>query len=144
MATDHQTPRDDGTAQRLDKWLWFARLAKTRSLAQQLVLGGHVRVNRERVIKPAQLLRPGDLVTVRLGERLRLLQVAGPGSRRGPAPEAAGLYVDLAPAPERNAGQQADTGTIVPSDAGVPRRDPGSGRPTKRDRRQTDRLKSDP
>jgi ribosome-associated heat shock protein Hsp15 len=128
----------DQTTQRLDKWLWFARLAKTRSLAQKLIQDGQVRVNRERVIKPAQTVRPGDMVSVEIGDRLRLLEVIAPGIRRGPASEAAGLFRDLAPQPPRGttggpAGTQLDTG--------LPARDPGTGRPTKRERRRTDRLR---
>ena len=122
------------STQRLDKWLWFARLAKTRSAAQRLVLDGRVRVNRERTAKPAQAVRVGDLVSVDVADRLRLLEMLAPGARRGPASEAAFLYRDLAPAATR-----PPAGTAPGSE--VPARDPGAGRPTKLERRRTDRLR---
>jgi ribosome-associated heat shock protein Hsp15 len=128
---------DDGDSpgtQRLDKWLWFARLAKTRSLAQRLVMEGRVRINRERTVKPAQAVRPGDMISVDVGERLRLLEVLAPGARRGPASEAALLFRDLAPLPPRGEAS-------APTGPAAPVRDPGAGRPTKRERRQTDRLR---
>ncbi len=132
----------NGSGQRLDKWLWFARMAKTRSLAQRLVTDGNVRLNRDRVTKPAQLVKVGDLVTVSLGKQLRLLKVAGFGLRRGPAPEAAALYEDLAPPPVRTAGQDGALQSDLTS-AGLPQREAGTGRPTKRDRRRMDRLLGD-
>jgi ribosome-associated heat shock protein Hsp15 len=133
--TDGDSGEDDasGTAglQRLDKWLWFARVVKTRTLAAGLVTDGRVRVNRERIVKPSQALRPGDVVTVAVGPRVRVLEVLAPGARRGPPAEAQGLYRDLTP--PREPRDQVD---------GPPAgREAGSGRPTKRDRRALDRLK---
>ena len=122
--------------QRLDKWLWFARMAKTRSLAQRLVAGGGVRLNRDRVTKSSHPVKLGDLVTVSLGKQLRLLKVTGFALRRGPAPEAALLYDDLAPPPAKSAAPKKDL-----TSAGLPQREAGSGRPTKRERRQTDKLR---
>jgi ribosome-associated heat shock protein Hsp15 len=148
IAMTSQEPDDlseDGpgeAGQRLDKWLWFARMAKTRSLAQRLVTDGDVRVNRDRVTKPAHILRLGDLLTVSLGKQLRLLKVAGFGSRRGPAPEAVLLYDDLAPPPDR-AAAKGDAPDADLTSAGLPQREAGSGRPTKRDRRRMDRLLGD-
>lgn len=134
---------DGGTALRLDKWLWFARLAKTRSLAQRLVTDGRVRVNRERAIKPSQKIGPGDLVSVRIGERLRLLKVAALGERRGPAQEAAGLFVDLAPQlPKNSAGTSGTASSTSKEHGSPPTRDAGAGRPTKRERRKLDRLQN--
>jgi len=128
----------DQTTQRLDKWLWFARVVKTRSLAQKLVLDGRVRVNRERTAKPAQTIHVGDLVSVELGQRLRLFEVLAVGARRGPASEAADLFRDLAPpAPASIRGSPASGG----AGSGVPSRDLGTGRPTKLERRRTDRLR---
>jgi len=124
----------DETTQRLDKWLWFARLAKTRSAAQRLVTDGQVRINRERVGKPAQTVRVGDLVSVEVASRLRLLEVLAPGARRGPATEAAQLFRDLAPLLPR-------APTELAAHPVVPARDPGAGRPTKLERRRTDRLR---
>lgn len=119
---------------RLDKWLWYARQAKTRSKASKLIEEGKVRVNREKVSKPAQTIRPGDTITAMIGGRPRVLEVLALGSRRGPASEAMELYNDLSPV-IASAPHQAD---ITPR---VPQREPGSGRPTKRERRQTDRLR---
>jgi len=85
-----------GPSIRLDKWLWHARFCKTRGVAAKLVAGGAVRVNAERVQKPATPLRVGDGVTFAQGQTVRVLRVRALGVRRGPAPEARGLYDDLA------------------------------------------------
>ncbi len=79
-------------AQRLDRWLWFARIVKTRTLAAQLVGGGKVRVNRSRVNKPSHQVREGDVLTVAFGGQVRILQVRAMGQRRGPPQEAQLLY----------------------------------------------------
>ena len=81
--------------QRLDKWLWFARLAKSRTLAARLVEDGHVRVNRVKAEKPAVTVKPGDVLTLSLGLQIRVLRITAPGTRRGPAAEARGLYEDV-------------------------------------------------
>ncbi|HEX8166738.1 MAG TPA: RNA-binding S4 domain-containing protein [Beijerinckiaceae bacterium] len=80
---------------RLDKWLWFARFAKTRSLAAKLVGGGHVRVNGERVENPAKALAVGDVVTVAAAHTTAVVRVEALGERRGPAPEARLLYAEI-------------------------------------------------
>ncbi|GJD48106.1 Heat shock protein 15 [Methylobacterium crusticola] len=86
--------------QRLDKWLWFARFAKTRSLAARLVADGFVRVNGQRADAPATPLAVGDVVTVAALHVTAAVRVVGLGLRRGPAPEARTLYADLdAPRP---------------------------------------------
>ncbi len=118
--------------QRIDKWLWFARVLKSRTSAAELVTEGKVRLNRIRVEKPSQQVKPGDVLTIALGTRVRILEVKAPGVRRGPATEAQTLYVDLTPPPTPR-----DPATIVPMANG---RDAGSGRPTKRERRLTDKL----
>jgi len=109
---------------RLDKWLWFARAAKTRTLAAKLVTEGHVRVNGARVDAPAKAIAPGDVLTIALEREVRVLRVAALGARRGPYEEARLLYEDLTPPPERKAGAPT-----------------GGERPTKRDRRAIDRLR---
>ncbi|QGZ37399.1 RNA-binding S4 domain-containing protein [Stappia indica] len=142
------------TPQRLDKWLWFARIVKSRSLAQKLVNGGHVRVNRDKAQAPAKAIRHGDVLTIAVANRVLVLKVLAPGTRRGPAPEARLLYEDLAPSP--SASPVSDDGEDADEDAGSQgaasaapvgregpapgRRERGSGRPTKRQRRQIDRL----
>jgi ribosome-associated heat shock protein Hsp15 len=83
--------------QRLDKWLWFARVAKTRSLAARLVADGHVRLNARRIETPAKAVSPGDVLTIALERRVRVLKVLSPGTRRGGYPEAALMFEDLTP-----------------------------------------------
>lgn len=122
----------EGGAQRLDKWLWFARVLKSRTLAASLVADGKVRVNRERVTKPAHLVKVGDVVTAAVHRHVKVLRVVRPGTRRGPPAEAQALYEDLSPPPVR----PAETSPPL-----SPQRAPGAGRPTKRERRQLDRLK---
>lgn len=122
-------------AQRLDKWLWFVRVVKTRTLAAGLVSEGRVRVNKVRTDKPAHALKPGDVVTVTVGPRVRVLRVLAPGERRGPPQAAQALYEELTPAPVPSkplAPGQSSADIVRPA---------GSGRPTKRDRRRLDRLR---
>jgi ribosome-associated heat shock protein Hsp15 len=113
-----------GDRQRIDKWLWFARLAKSRTLAQKLVAAGNVRINRERNASTSRLVRIGDTLTVSLTSGVRVLRIAGIGARRGPAVEARALYIDLTPAaPTPSTGE------------------PSGPRPTKRNRRAIDALR---
>lgn len=116
--------------QRIDKWLFFARIVKSRSLAAKLVQAGKVRLNREKIDQAAHAVKPGDVLTISLERCILVYRVLQPGTRRGPAEEARTLYEDMsAPSP---ATQQP---------AADAARDPGSGRPTKRERRETDRLR---
>jgi len=116
---------------RLDKWLWFARFCKTRSLATAMCRTGQVRINKVPVRKSNQSVRAGDVLTFSLGERIRVIRILALASRRGPATEAALLYEDISPPmPPR---------TRLSSN--VAAREPGAGRPTKRDRRAIDRLR---
>lgn len=87
--------------QRLDKWLWFARVVKTRSLAARLVEAGHVRLNARRIETPAKAIRPGDVLTIALEQQVRILKVLDPGTRRGGFPEARLLFEDLSAGPPR-------------------------------------------
>lgn len=116
------------TSLRLDKWLWFARFFKTRSIAARLCAGGKIRLNRVPVRKAHQAVRPGDVLTFPQGWHIRVVRVLALSGRRGPAAEAQGLYEDLAP-PEPTRAE-----------APVGERRPGSGRPTKQERRAIDRL----
>lgn len=87
--------------QRIDKWLWHARVVRTRTDAASLVQSGHVRLNGQRCRTPGHALRIGDVVTVALDRRVRVLEVAGFSERRGGAPEAAVTCRDLSgPAPK--------------------------------------------
>ncbi|HVV92160.1 MAG TPA: RNA-binding S4 domain-containing protein [Hyphomicrobiales bacterium] len=85
--------------QRLDKWLWFARVVRTRRLAQDLAASGHVRLNGQRVQSASHAVKPGDVLTIALPERVRVLEVAAFAERRGSATAAAPLYRDLSPPP---------------------------------------------
>jgi ribosome-associated heat shock protein Hsp15 len=111
---------------RLDKWLFFARLCKTRTLAASEVADGRVRVNGTRIAKPAQAVGPGDTITYARGRDVLVLRILDIGTRRGPAPEAQGLYSDLTPPPVH--------------DPAAPRVESG-GRPTGKDRRRLDQSR---
>ncbi len=80
---------------RLDKWLWHARFFKTRSLATKQVSAGHIRVNGSKVLKASQNVSVGDVLTFAQGNWIRIVRVAAISERRGPAPEAQLLYVDM-------------------------------------------------
>jgi ribosome-associated heat shock protein Hsp15 len=118
---------------RLDKWLWFARFYKTRTLAAKAVATGAFRVNGVRVAKPSAPIRAKSVLTFPLGPHIRVIRILVLGERRGPAPEARTLYEDLAPPPPPEA--------LAPRPAKPAAREPGAGRPTKRERRETDRLR---
>jgi ribosome-associated heat shock protein Hsp15 len=81
--------------QRLDKWLWHARVVRTRSAAAALIEAGHVRVNGERTTGSSRALRTGDVVTIALDRAVRVLRVTGFAERRGPPDAARGLFDDL-------------------------------------------------
>jgi ribosome-associated heat shock protein Hsp15 len=83
--------------QRLDRWLFFARAVKSRTLAQKLIETGAVRVNSERTIRTDHPVGAGDVLTVTVHARLLVWRVLDPGARRGPPGEARGLYEDLSP-----------------------------------------------
>jgi ribosome-associated heat shock protein Hsp15 len=89
---------------RLDKWLWFARLARTRSLAARLCAAGQVAVAGRTIVKSGHPVRIGDVVTLPQGRLIRTVHVAAFGSRRGPAAEARQLYREPNP-PQRRPGQ---------------------------------------
>ena len=115
---------------RVDKWLWAARVFKTRSQASVACDGGKVDVNDE-AVKPARRVRAGDLIAVTLPRgRRRILKVAGVDDRRRSAEVAKALFEDLTP-PEPPRPRQARP----------PWRAPGTGRPTKRERRDIERLR---
>jgi len=122
----------DTYAQRLDKWLWYARVTKSRTLASALIQAGKVRINRIRSDKPSHVVKVNDVITVAIAGRVRVLKVLEPGSRRGPAVEAAQLYEDLTPAPAAHTAEAGVSSGPMKS---------GGQRPTKRDRRVLDRLR---
>jgi ribosome-associated heat shock protein Hsp15 len=122
--------------QRIDKWLWHARIVRTRSAAAALAASGHVRLNGTRVDAPAKPVKAGDVVTIALDARVRVLKVTGFALRRGAADEGRALYEDMAPA-----GPAAAPRSDEPP---IARRDPGSGRSTKHERRAIERFTRDP
>ena len=81
--------------QRIDRWLWHARIVRTRDAAAALAGAGYVRVNGARIDAPSRLVRPGDVITVALDRRVRVLKVRGFAARRGAAGTAQSLYDDL-------------------------------------------------
>jgi ribosome-associated heat shock protein Hsp15 len=118
---------------RVDRWLWAVRLYKTRSLATDACRGGHVKVNGA-TAKPATTVKIGDRVETFVADRERVLEVAGIIDKRVGAAAAAESFVDHSPpAPPREE-------RLAPLFS----RDPGAGRPTKRERRALDRLRSQP
>ncbi len=100
---------------------------KSRTLGQKLAISGRIRINREKCDSAAKALKIGDVLTIALDRSVKIVKVLDPGTRRGPAPEAQRLYEDLSPPPEPRQP--------------VPVRDPGAGRPTKRDHRLLIELK---
>jgi ribosome-associated heat shock protein Hsp15 len=94
-------------AQRLDKWLWFARVVKTRPLAKALVEAGKVRINRDRVTSADRPVRLGDVLTVVVAGRVRVLEVIGFADRRADAASVATLALDRSPAPPGTAAADA-------------------------------------
>jgi len=117
------------TRQRIDKWLWHARVVRTRTAAAALATAGSVRLNGERVSAASRPVKAGDVITVALDRTIRIMKVTGFAERRGDADAARLLYEDLTP--------------ISPVTAREPvtaERNAGSGRPTKQERRAIDRL----
>jgi ribosome-associated heat shock protein Hsp15 len=121
---------------RIDKWLWAARFYKTRSLAVKAVEGGKVRLNGERV-KPSRELKPGDELAIRSAELEWMIEVRALGGRRGPAAQAALLYIERADSRARREQMLAVRKAYVHPASAI------KGRPTKKDRRQLQRLTED-
>lgn len=117
-------------ATRIDQWLWAVRLFKTRSTATAACKGGHIRINGNPA-KPASPVRVGDRVEARVADRDRVLEVVRLIDKRVSAPMAADCVVDHSPPVPR-----------LEYVAPLFRRDPGAGRPTKKDRRRMDRFRN--
>lgn len=120
--------------ERLDRFLFFSRAVKSRTLAQKIIETGAVRVNSERTARSDHKVGAGDVLTMSLHGRILVWRILDPGMRRGPASEAQGLYEDLSPPPVPRAEQSA-------YEAAIAERPAGAGRPTKKERRDTDRLR---
>ena len=119
--------------QRIDRWLFFTRVVKSRSLAAKLAQSGRVRVNGTKIDQPSRQIVRGDVLTITLDRKVLVLKVVEPGARRGPYEEARLLYEDMSPPP---VARQKGPAALAPY------REAGSGRPTKRERRQMDKWKS--
>lgn len=119
---------------RIDKWLWAARFFKTRTLAAGAVDGGRVHVNGQRV-KPAKDIEPGDELAITIGELRWTVSVRALATRRGPAAEAHALYEET---PASIAARQAQ---IEQRRLAAPPLHESGGRPTKRHRREIDKLR---
>ena len=129
-----ETQPGSGSRQRIDKWLFFTRMVKSRSLAQSHIQSGHVRINGERALQPSQMVKTGDRVELALERRDVVLIVKSGGERRGPYEEARLLYEGLTPPPD-------EAKRLTPYEQAM--RATGTGRPTKKDRRAIDKLMSD-
>ncbi len=124
MTDDHQ---------RIDKWLWFSRQFKTRTLAAKVVMSGRIRINHERITKTSRTVQINDTITYVANKKVTILKVIGIGARRGPVSEAMMLYEDLSP-PDIPMTKEAK------SIAASGKREEGAGRPTKKQRREIDAL----
>ena len=124
-------PLDPIRKERLDRFLFFSRALKSRTLAQKFIETGAIRVNSERTTRSDLKIGAGDVLTMQLHGRILVWRIIDCGTRRGPASEAQSLYEDLSPPPLPKAD-------LSPFDAAT--RSPGAAAPTKKDRRETDRL----
>ena len=121
---------------RLDKWLWYARFFKTRALASKAISNGRFRLDGDLMSKPHRQANCGQVLTFSQGARIRVVRIKALGLRRGPAKEAALLFDDLAPILPAVGNKKLSP---LPT---FENRQAGDGRPTKRHRRETDRLKA--
>ena len=120
--------------ERLDKFLFYSRALKSRTLAQKIIETGAIRVNSERTDRSDHKVGAGDVLTMALHGRIVIWRILDPGQRRGPASEAQGLYEDISPPP-------LPRQELSPYDAAIAQRSEGAGRPTKKERRETDKLR---
>ena len=119
---------------RMDKWLWHARFFKSRSLATQFCNAGKLRVDGMVIKKAHFLARPYMVLTFSRSRQVHIVKILALGSRRGPATEAKTLYEDLSPPISKKSAKAYSSEPLI--------RTTGSGRPTKRDRRRLDQLRS--
>ena len=112
---------------RVDRWMWFARVVKTRTLAQKMVRSGKVRVNREKISHTSFTVSVGDVLTINMPQTVLVYEILALGTRRGPFVEAQLLYRNLSPEKPTSSTPQAE---------------PKAARPDKRQRRQLKAMKS--
>jgi len=128
-------------SQRIDKWLWHARIVRTRTLATNLVNSGKVRVDRRRFSRASQTVRLGHIVTAPQGRQIKSLKIIGFAGRRVPASQVTHLYEDPSPAPGEQKSANAKERHIDPHPVPA-QREAGAGRPSKRDRRLIEKLRN--
>ena len=116
---------------RLDTWLWYARFYKSRSLSSKAILSGKLRINSNKITKPATKVKTNDVLTLNYVNEIRIIQIQSLGSRRGPASEAQSLYIDLT---EDRIGSSNVKSKIEKS------KKHSNKRPTKKDRRLLDKI----
>ena len=116
---------------RLDTWLWYARFYKSRSLSSKAILSGKLRINSNKIAKPATKVKTNDVLTLNYVNEIRIIQIQSLGSRRGPASEAQSLYIDLT---EDRIGSSNVKSKIEKS------KKDSNKRPTKKDRRLLDKI----
>jgi ribosome-associated heat shock protein Hsp15 len=122
--------------ERLDRFLFFSRAVKSRTLAQKLIETGAIRVNSERTDRTDHKVGAGDVLTMSLHGRILVWRILDAGTRRGPASEAQGLYEDISP-PSLPKAERS------PYEEAIAERATGAGRPTKKERRETDALRNE-
>ena len=116
---------------RLDTWLWYARFYKSRSLSSKAILSSKLRINSNKITKPATKVKTNDVLTLNYVNEIRIIQIQSLGSRRGPASEAQSLYIDLT---EDRIGSSNVKSKIEKS------KKDSNKRPTKKDRRLLDKI----
>lgn len=126
-------PGDALRKERLDRFLFFSRAVKSRTLAQKIIETGAIRINSDKTVRSDHKVGAGDVLTMSLQGRVLVWRIIDPGTRRGPASEAQGLYEDMSPPPLPKAERS-------PYEAAIAERPQGAERPTKKERRDTDRL----
>ncbi len=122
--------------ERLDRFLFFSRAVKSRTLAQKIIETGAVRINSDKTVRSDHKVGAGDVLTMSIHGRVLVWRILDPGTRRGPASEAQGLYEDISPPALPKAERS-------PFEAASAERAPGAGRPTKKERRATDILRGE-
>jgi len=136
IANGADVDASDPSAQRIDRWLWCARFFKTRSIAAKFISDGSIRLTRTEIVmrikKPSFLIRPGDILVFSRNEHACIINILSLAKRRGPATEAQMLYEDQSPPLPPKLERHIDPFG----------REAGSGRPTKKDRRALDALKT--
>ena len=116
---------------RLDTWLWYARFYKSRSLSSKAILSGKLRINSNKITKPATKVKTNDVLTLNYVNEIRIIQIQSLGSRRGPASEAQSLYIELT--------ESRNETSNVKSTIEKLKKD-SNKRPTKKDRRLLDKI----